>query len=239
MTTILVTGASRGLGLEFVRQYAAAGEQIIATCRKPQTATQLQALRAAYPTNITILQMDVGDAASIEGCAAQVRQQTSKLDMLINNAGIPFGGSWEQSENLFTLTMDAVMDVIRVNAVGALLVTQQMLDLLKKGTNARIINMSSLHGSIGGKPEWMPPCYGYSASKAAMNICSSMMNKQLAADHIMAVSIDPGWVQTDMGGKDAVQAVDDTVRQMIQVIDQLKLEQGGGFWRYDGERVAW
>lgn len=239
MTTILVTGASRGLGLEFVRQYAAQGQQIIATCRNPETATQLQQIRTAHPDNITIFPLDVGDAASIEACAAQVHTHTPHLDILINNAGIPFGGSWEQSENLFTLNMDAVMEIIRVNAVGALLVTQHLIDLLKKGANSRIINISSLHGSIGDKPDWMEPCYGYSASKVAMNIFSSMMNKQLAADQIMVVAIDPGWVRTDMGGADAAQAVDDTTRQMIQVIDQLKPEQGGGFWRYDGERVEW
>lgn len=240
MKRILITGANRGIGLEFTRQYLDRGEKVFAACRNPKDAAALHGLQATHGDRLSILPMEMGDNTSIQSGCDLLYQQTDALDILINNAGIPFSDSWEKSENLWTLDFEHVMDVFRVNAVGALILTQRCIDLLKKGKDARIANISSWQGSIGEKNIEFATCYAYSGSKAALNMFTRIMAQELAPFNILTVTINPGWVRTDMGGPNAFQGVEETVRDMLVLIDGLTPETSGRFKVYDDSReTAW
>jgi NAD(P)-dependent dehydrogenase (short-subunit alcohol dehydrogenase family) len=235
---ILITGTSRGLGLEFARQYVERGDRVYAGCRTPPSARRLQDLRAAFPQRLTVITMDVADLDSIRTSHAVVCSQVDGLDLLINNAGIySVHGSAEPTEVLGSLDFADALAVFRVNAVAPLLVAQQYLDLLRAGTRAKIVSISSGYGSISANTEGFP--YYYSASKAAVNMCM----RSLAADTrpwgITTVLLDPGWVQTDMGGPDAPLTPEQSVGGMIRVIDRLTLRDTGKFLDWHGAEQAW
>jgi NAD(P)-dependent dehydrogenase (short-subunit alcohol dehydrogenase family) len=238
MQHILVTGANRGLGLEFTRQYLARGDHVFAGCRQPATAAALHALQAKNPQRLSIVPLDVTDADAIQTWHQAVQSQTDRLDMLINNAGIySSGGSDGPSERLGRLSFEDALMVLRVNAVGPLLVAQQCLDLLRAGHDAKIVNISSGYGSVSGNSGGFP--YYYSASKAALN----MFMRSLAADAkrwgITTVLLDPGWVRTDMGGPSAPMTAEKAVRSMIHLIDSLTPRHNGRFLNWQGHEQDW
>jgi NAD(P)-dependent dehydrogenase (short-subunit alcohol dehydrogenase family) len=225
------------LGLEFTRQYLERGEHVFAGSRKP-AAPSLHALQARYPQHLSVVALDVADADAIQTSHRAVQSQTDCLDVLINNAGIySSGGSGEPPERLGELSFEDALMVLRVNAVGPLLVAQQCLDLLRAGHNAKIISISSGYGSVSGNSGGFP--YYYSASKAALN----MFMRSLAADAkrwgITTVLLDPGWVRTDMGGPGAPVTPEEAVRRMIRLIDSLTLRQNGRFLTWKGDEQDW
>jgi NAD(P)-dependent dehydrogenase (short-subunit alcohol dehydrogenase family) len=238
MQHILITGANRGLGLEFTRQYLERGEHVFAGSRKPEAALSLHALQARYPQHLSVVALDVADAEAIQTSHREVHSQADRLDVLINNAGIySSGGSDGPSERLGRLSFEDALMVLRVNAVGPLLVAQQYLDLLRAGHHAKIINISSGYGSVSGNSGGFP--YYYSASKAALN----MLMRSLAADAkrwgITTVLLDPGWVRTDMGGPGAPTTPEAAGRRIIHLIDALTLGQNGRFLNWQGHEQDW
>jgi NAD(P)-dependent dehydrogenase (short-subunit alcohol dehydrogenase family) len=238
MQHILVTGANRGLGLEFTRQYLERGEHVFAGCRQPAAAAALIAWQARYPQRLSMVALDVTDADAIQTMHQVVQSQTKRLDVLINNAGIySSGGSDEPSERLGQLSFVDALMVLRVNAVGPLLVAQQCMDLLRAGEHAKIINISSGYGSVSGNSGGFP--YYYSASKAALN----MFMRSLAADTkrwgITTVLLDPGWVRTDMGGPSAPMTPEQAARRMIRLIDSLTPQHNGCFLNWQGHEQDW
>jgi NAD(P)-dependent dehydrogenase (short-subunit alcohol dehydrogenase family) len=238
MLGILITGANRGLGLEFTRQYLARGARVFAACRKPAAAPALQALQARYPQHLSIIGLDVADADAIRTAHDAVHTQTDSLDLLINNAAVysSHGGD-EPSEHLGNLSFEDALTVLRVNAIAPLMVAQQYLDLLQAGHDAKIVNISSGFGSVSANTSGFP--YYYSASKAALN----MFMRSLAADAkrwgITTVLLDPGWVRTDMGGPHAPMTAKQSVRGMIPVIDTLTPRQNGRFLTWRGGKQVW
>jgi NAD(P)-dependent dehydrogenase (short-subunit alcohol dehydrogenase family) len=238
MLGILITGANRGLGLEFTRRYMERGERVFAGCRQPAAARALQALQARYPQRLSIVVLDVANADAIRTACDAVHTQTDRLDILINNAAIYSShGSDEPSEQLDELSFEDALTVLRVNAVAPLLVAQQFLSLLRAGHNAKIINISSGYGSVSRNTGGFP--YYYSASKAALN----MFMRSLAADAkrwgITTVLLDPGWVSTDMGGLGAPLTPEAAVRAMIRVIDALTPRRNGRFLTWQGDEQDW
>jgi NAD(P)-dependent dehydrogenase (short-subunit alcohol dehydrogenase family) len=198
-----------------------------------QTAEVLQ---ARYAPRLFVVALDVADA--IPTWYQAVQSQTDRLDLLINNAGIySSGGSNEPSERLGELSFEDALRVLRVNAVGPLLVAQQCLELLRAGQHAKIISLSSGYGSVSSNRGGFP--YYYSASKAALN----MFMRSLAADAkrwgITTVLLDPGWVRTDMGGPGAPITAEEAVRRMIRLIDSLTLRQNGRFLNWQGHEQDW
>jgi NAD(P)-dependent dehydrogenase (short-subunit alcohol dehydrogenase family) len=228
MRRVLITGASRGIGLEFARQFLARGDRVFAACRDPQNARQLHALPS---DRLHLISLDVADAASIDASYAAVRQQTDALDILINNAGIID----DDNDVLGSLTFDVLMTLLRVNAAAPILIAQRYLELLQRGTDPQIIGITSEHGSIASKPDG--GSYGYSASKAALN----MFIRTLAFDvrGITAYVIDPGWVRTDMGGRSASLSPERSVGGMMQIIDRATPRDAGKFFRWDGQEEPW
>jgi NAD(P)-dependent dehydrogenase (short-subunit alcohol dehydrogenase family) len=238
MRRVLITGANRGLGLAFTRRYLARGDHVLAGCRRPEAAAQLHELKAAHPAGLTTVEMDVGNIDSIRKSHAVVRRQVDGLELLINNAGIfSIQGSGEPKERLGKLDFEDALQVLQVNAVGPLIVAQQYLDLLRAGTKAKIVSISSGYGSISANTEGFP--YYYSASKAAMN----MYMRSLAADTkrwgIITVLLDPGWVSTEMGGPEAPITPEQAVDGMIQVIDGLTPRHNGCFLDWKGAEQIW
>lgn len=229
----LVTGAGRGLGLEFVRQYAAAGARVFAGCRDPERAQELQALAAEHPEQIAVVQLDVRERASIDAVLEQVRaDDPGHLDLLINNAGVSRRG--EEFDNI---RAEDMLEVLRTNTVAPLIVAQRCRPALVRSAHPRIVNVSSSMGSLEKKDYGRH--YSYAASKAALNMVTRAAACDLADDGIIVVSLHPGWVQTDLGGPEATLSPRESIEGMIGVIDDLGAEDSGRFLTWSGEEHPW
>jgi NAD(P)-dependent dehydrogenase (short-subunit alcohol dehydrogenase family) len=245
MKRVLVTGANRGIGLEWVRQYVERGEQVFAGCRRPETADKLQALAAKYPDHLTVVALDVRSAESIAASYAQVSAQIEALDLLINNAAVynapegdqPNMGDDDTPQMLGSLTFDAALAVLRVNTVAPMMITQQYVEMLKRGLSPAVVNLSSWMASLSGKTSG--GAYYYSTSKAALNMVTRALAADLRRFGITVLSIDPGWVKTDMAGKDAELTPEESVAGMMALIDRLTPAHNGGFYEYSGVLHPW
>lgn len=238
METVVVTGASRGMGLEFCRQYLARGARVFGGARSPQTAIKLEALKKENPKNLIIVPQDVSDEDSIRKSAEIVAAQTDHVDVLINNAGIGTHSRDDgKQERIGTFHFDDCWIAMRTMAVGPLLMAQQYMEMMKKSGHARIGNVSSGWGSISGNRNSSP--YYYSAAKASMHQLMRSLTADVKKWNITVVLLDPGSVQTDMGGPNAPTRVDDSVRGMINIMDGLTLETSGSFIRFNGPTVPW
>ena len=229
---VLVTGASRGLGLEFVRQLATRGDTVWATCRDPDAATELNNLAS---DRVRIVRLDTADEASIAAARETVGTQTNALDVLINNAGTSSAKADRLNDG--TLTFDDGLDVFRTNAFGPLLVTQAFRDLLRTGENARVVNVSSGYGSLTHAGAGWP--YYYCASKAALNMFTRIAAGDLKNDNVTVISMDPGWVKTDMGGANAQLTPEQSIEGMLNVMDGLTQDGSGRFFTWQGGEAAW
>lgn len=233
MERILVTGANRGLGLEYVRQYAARGERVFATCREPEGADRLHALAAEHPRHIDVLSMDVAERDSIDAAVARIAADgDGSLDVLVNNAGLSPRG-----EELSNLDADTMLAVLAVNAVAPVILAQRCHPLLTRAQRPRIANMSSAMGSLAKKDYGRH--YSYASSKAALNMLTRAAAHDLAEDGIIVVALHPGWVQTDLGGPQATLSPRESVQGLIRVIDALTIEQSSRFLTWQGEEHPW
>lgn len=235
---IVVTGAGRGLGLEFVKQLLPRAECLIATARDPGSAQELQELARNNAGILKIVQLDVSDEESIQRAVGGIGRLVSSLDLLINNAGIYIGrpGTAAGSDRLGKLTMQGGVETLRTNAIGPMIFTQGLLPLLLALPQARIVSLTSGLGSItntSGVP------MHYSVSKAALNMYMRGLAVQLRSSGIISVVINPGWVQTDMGGRGASITAKESVSGILQVTDGLTPEQSGSFLNYRGETEPW
>lgn len=222
--TVLITGANRGIGLEFARQFKKQGYEVIGTARKPEEATELRELDAR------IEQLDVADSESVKAMAK--RLQGVGIDILINNAGI--GGYYAATfqEHDF----DKIDKTFQVNSLGPMRVTQALYENLKQGKEKKILHVSSMMGSIemnGGG------FYGYRASKAALNMFNKTLSLELGKEGFICVVLHPGWVQTDLGGSNAPLSPEESIRGMLGVIEKLDQNDNGKFYDYKGEQLPW
>jgi NAD(P)-dependent dehydrogenase (short-subunit alcohol dehydrogenase family) len=232
MLRVLVTGASRGLGLEFVRQYLARGDRVIAACRKPGAAQELTKLALAHPGKLAVLPVDVTKPATIVELARETKLVVEGIDILINNAGLLPSG-----ERLGDLQPKNLNDAFATNVVGPVLVTQAMMPLLAAGRTARVINLSSVLGSITKRESFVTP--SYAISKAALNMATRLLGHALAEDGITITTVHPGWVKTDMGGVRAELEPTESVTACIKLIDGLGLGHAGRFLAWDGSEIPW
>jgi NAD(P)-dependent dehydrogenase (short-subunit alcohol dehydrogenase family) len=226
-----ITGASRGLGLEFVRQLLNRGDSIDAGVRSPADARQLQGLSRDSRGRLRVHALDVSNPRSVAGFAAEVGQG-EPLDVLINNAGV-FG----KNEYLGGLDFEDMASTFTTNALGPLRLTSALLPALRRGSARRIVHITSEMGSIGDNG--MGGYYGYRLSKAALNMAMRNMHLELRAEGFVTIAINPGWVQTDMGGPQAPLRPEQSVHAMLNVIDRLSAEHGGRFFNHDGAELRW
>ena len=234
--TTMVTGASRGIGLELVRQSLERGDTVIATTRRP--APPLEQMQAAHGVRLVHVVADLADEASIARSFEAVAARVDAIDLLINNAGMYSTRvqSWNpDATRLDTVTQEELVEVFRVNAAGPIVLVRHYLDLLRSG--ARILNVSSLSGSVSAKSS--AGDYAYAASKAALNIMTRALAAELAPRGIVAIAITPGWVRTEMGGAHASLGVEESVRGMLAIADGLRRSDAGRFVDYQGEDQPW
>lgn len=241
MRRILITGSNRGIGLELVRRYLQHDDTLIfATCRRPAEANALNELAQQNPERLKLYPLDVTDQDSIDQSRDWVSAQTDGLEMLINNAGILPGGvaAREPSSASFgALDANAMLKVFQVNAIAPVMVAQAYADLLRRGTNARVINVSSDAGSITRREAGCD--YSYPASKAALNMMTRCLAGSFRESGVIVISLHPGWIQTDMGGPHARMTLEEAVPEIVNVIDKLTLADSGTFLNWDGSRLPW
>ena len=219
MATVLVTGANRGIGLQLCRRFAARGDEVIAVCR--ETTDELAALGVRVIDGI-----DVSSGTAVETLREEL--EGLPIDVLINNAGILLRDSFGD------IDYDTMAEQYRVNTLGPLRVTEALVDNLHEGSKVAIV--SSRVGSIedngsGGN-------YGYRASKAAVNMIGMNLKHELLPRGIAVGLLHPGLVATDMTGGSGISPAD-SARGLVDRIDELSLENSGGFWHAEGYTLPW
>lgn len=232
MNTALITGANRGIGLEFATQYVAAGWRVLACCRYPEKSAALNKLAERNPESITIHALDVADHVQIDRLAQTLADVS--IDLLINNAGIyP-----DSDKSGFGHTDYAQwIEAFRINTMAPLKMAETFSAQIARGKLKTIVNITSKMGSIadnsgGGS-------YQYRSSKAALNMVVKSLAVDLKPLGITAVVFHPGWVQTDMGGPNAMISAEQSVSGMRKVISGLSIKESGSFLAYDGQLIPW
>lgn len=231
MPTTLITGANRGLGLEFARQYAADGWHVYATCRDPNSASELRRLADASDHKMQILALDVTDLDNVKAAAAELEGQA--IDLLLNNAGV--GGP--RGQTIGNIDYDAWAKVLNVNTMGALRVSEAFVDHVARSEQKLIVTLTSGMGSIADNTSG--GSFAYRSSKAAVNMVMRSLAIDLAPRGITCVVINPGWVQTDMGGPHGNQTPAESVTKLRSLIENLGPGHSGKFVNHDGREYPW
>ncbi|KAJ8474203.1 hypothetical protein ONZ51_g7365 [Trametes cubensis] len=235
-TTWLITGASRGIGYELVRQLVSSSDNlVVAACRTPEKATALHALKSTSKGQLRLVQMDTGDFGSIRASFGQVEPILGEigLDYLINNAGHTV------QDTPFILDPEALVSTFRVNAAGPALVSQVYLPLIEKSNRKVILNVSSEVGSIMsieqlGLSGMFP---AYAMSKAALNMLT--VKQKGARPDLIAITLCPGHVKTDMGGPNGALEPEESVAGILKVVTEATSADSGKYLRYNGETIPW
>ncbi|XP_053362595.1 C-factor [Clarias gariepinus] len=248
--SVLITGASRGLGLQMVKHLVGISERpkkIIATARSPGTAQELQQISRSYP-EVYVVRLDVVNDASIEAAVQKVTSIVGPagLNCLINNAAILF------HTDLNSETRDSMINTFQTNTVSPLFITKAFLPLLRTAAavcdggvmsvnRASVINVSSFLGSV--ELHWGAGAdmklYSYRVSKAGLNMVTRCLAVDLQDDGILCAVVHPGWVQTDMGGEKAPLTPEESVSSLLAVISALSEKDHGQFLDYKGQNLPW
>ena len=240
MKRVLITGAGRGLGLGFTIQCLSHGYYIFAGVRNLQKATALQELSEKYPDNLKLLSLDVTNSHSIDDSYNFVSAQVNRIDLLINNAGVNSKsdgmGCRANHVHLGQLDSRRMLDIFHVNAIAPIMLAQRYVDLLKAGTNSIIVNISSEQGSITTKVA--DGNYSYCASKAALNMLTRTLAFDVIQFDIIAVTIHPGSVKTDMNPRGSLTPTE-SGEAILQTISRLKKEDTGKFFDCNGISLLW
>lgn len=229
MPTILVTGANRGLGLEFVRQYAADGDRVIAACRTPVKADALVAIAAASGGRVTVHPLDVTEEGSVAAFKSVLGDQP--LDIVIANAGT-YGGARQDWDDM---DFDAWARTLAVN----LMAPMRLAGITHRNLAAHGGKFIAITSGMGSNANAGGGMHAYRTSKAGLNKLVSTLAQDWRSDGIVAVPVSPGWVKTDMGGPDAPLSPAQSVGAMRKVIAGLTLAQSGKLFDYDGAALAW
>ncbi|QDD11769.1 SDR family oxidoreductase [Candidatus Methylopumilus rimovensis] len=225
--TVLITGTNRGLGLEFVKQFAIEGYQVIACTRKINKKDELHQLQEKFKT-ISICKLDIANFSSIDQFAKLFKKP---IDILINNAGVYPDSSVDHVD------YKSWLDAFKINTLAAFKMTEAFLPHLKKGQLKKIASLTSKMGSIddnsgGGE-------YIYRSSKTALNMVMKSLSIDLKPYDLSVITLHPGWVRTDMGGPNGLIDVDESVAGMKRQIDKLTIRTSGQFIAYDGKKIPW
>lgn len=235
MKNIIVTGANRGIGFEITKRYLELGHRVWASYRNKSNAKDLLSMTKSFH-NLTAFEMDVTNQESIEIAFDDFLQSNLKFEVLFNNAGII---DWSDFENV---EPKSFADVYEVNVIGAFMVMRNSLKTLHQNSHikSRIINLSSRLGSIElrGNTQ-LGGALAYQCSKAALNMLTRQTSLELKPKGISVISMSPGWVKTDMGGKNAKYETDQSVTMILSVLQSLADEETGIFIGEDGEIIPW
>jgi NAD(P)-dependent dehydrogenase (short-subunit alcohol dehydrogenase family) len=226
VSTVLITGAGRGLGLDFTRRYAARGWKVLACARKPDALNGVEG-------DVHHHALESTDYEAVDALARTLSDEA--IDVLICNAGIG-GGREATGQSLGLFDPGIGREIFEVNAVAPLMMAEAFVEHVARSRQRKLIAISSILGSIannnGGR-------YFYRASKAALNMEWNCLARDVAEKGIICVALHPGWVRTDMGGPGAPLGIEQSVPAMIEVIDGLKPSDNGRYLQYDGAALAW
>lgn len=243
MKTALVTGAYKGLGFALCKQLSLNGYQVILTAREPGKAIKAaEEIKKETGNLIYPKALEVTDESQLIELAAWTKSEFGKIDLIINNAGInpkDYSDKNKMAKAFYLDQLDAdeLLYVIRVNSIAPLLVAKHFRNLLKISRQPIIVNISSWLGSVtnlsfGGH-------YGYVGSKNLLNVFNKSMANEIKTDNIISVNVNPGWVQTDMGGSKAHYTPEVAAKNILNIIEELSPEQSGQFINYTGEPHPW
>ncbi|HUW29303.1 MAG TPA: SDR family oxidoreductase [Sulfuriferula sp.] len=228
---VLITGANRGLGLEWARQYAEAGWRVYASCRRPEEAEHLKALAGRHP-RVSAHRLDVTDSEQLR--TLQLDLEEARIDVLLNNAGVyldkfmgDFGG----------IDYEVWLRTFAVNTLGAVRVSEAFIGQVARSEKKLVVAITSHMGSIAEITA--PGNYAYRSSKAALNAAMKGLSHALAQRGIGVLLLHPGWVKTRMGGPDATLTPEQSVRGMRTLVESFKPEMNGRFFRYNGIEIPW
>jgi len=231
MPSALITGANRGLGFEFARQYLTDGWHVYAACRDPDSASELRRLADASGHKLQRLALDVTDPASVKAAAAELDGQA--IDLLLNNAGV--GGA--RGQTVGNIDYEAWAKVLDVNTMGPMRVSEAFVDHVAQSDRKLIVTLTSGMGSLADNTSG--GSIAYRSSKAAVNMVMRSLAIDLAPRGITCVVVNPGWVRTDLGGAQATLTPAESVRALRRLIETLGPAQSGKFFNYDGGQYAW
>ncbi|PQJ62960.1 SDR family oxidoreductase [Photobacterium angustum] len=226
--SVLITGANRGIGLGLVKQYLSQGWLVHATSRSLETAVDLQDL-ASHNADLIIHSLDVTNYEQLD----QLATQLPSLDLVINNAGYygPKGYGFGQTD------AEEWRRVFEINTIAPLKLIESLYPLLKNGTTKKIACISSKVGSM--EENTSGGGYIYRSSKAALNSVVKSLSNDLRDEGFTVIALHPGWVQTEMGGPNALIDIETSTRGLFEVIEDTSVNHSGEFINYDGTRIAW
>ena len=232
MTTILITGANRGIGLELTRRYLAAGNNVIATCRNPEESSLLTGLRdQTQPAGqLECAKLEVTSADDVNQLTTTLTGRA--IDVLINNAGV-MGGDRQSLEDM---DYDAWLNAFAINTIAPFRLIAALRENLRRAEHPRVITVSSQMGALSRTSKGS---FAYRSSKAAVNKVMQVLALELEADGIICCPVHPGWVRTDMGGPQADISVEESAAGLIELIEGLTQSDSGRFWTYNGEEHSW
>ena len=230
MISVLITGANRGLGFGFVKSFLAKNINVICTTRNISGSKELLECKKNYPDNLEILELDLLEENS-ENILSDLLSD-KPIDIFINNAGV--GNS---NQRFGVVSSKPWLDVLKVNLIAPLTLTQSIIENIKKGSEKKIYFLSSQLGSIGDNTSG--GMYIYRSSKTALNQVVKSLSVDLKPMGITVISLHPGWVKTDMGGPNAPVQIDESVKGMMKVIETTDISNTGTFLNYDGKELPW
>jgi len=231
MPTVLITGANRGIGLAFARSFIADGWRVHACCRHPDKARDLRKAAEASGAATGLHRLDVTDGLKVASLARELIDEP--IDVLINNAGV----MGPRAAEFGKIDYDEWLPVLAVNVLGPMRLVERFARHVAKSERKLIVNISSRMGSIADNTSG--GSYIYRSSKAALNMVSKSMANDLAGRGITVVTFHPGWVRTDMGGRNAAITPRESVDGMREVIARAGPADSGKFFNFDGRELPW
>ncbi|MGJ8692107.1 MAG: SDR family oxidoreductase [Thalassotalea sp.] len=231
MKTVLITGANRGVGQGFCRHYLLQGWRVIAATRNGLDVEFIKGFSEPQRKSLLEVKIELEDENSIKKAAQEVAKVCPNIDLLLNNAGVSI------NQSLGYWTQDALLKSYQINAVAPALLIQALEYQFNEGS--KIIQLTSGLASIENNINPLGPFDAYSMSKVAVNMLTRRIAKQFESQKIVVCALSPGWVQTDMGGAEATASVEEAVAQLTSTIEQLKIEQSGGFFDEQGQPISW
>jgi NAD(P)-dependent dehydrogenase (short-subunit alcohol dehydrogenase family) len=231
--TVLITGASRGLGFFLAKKYLEDGATVFAGARDI-SIPMLEALKIEFPETLIPITLEVTDSSSVGEATYNVGKHTDKIDVVINNAAIHNNTSYEILENA---DIDDSLLVYNVNSLGPLRVVKAFLPLIRKSASAKIVNVSSETGSISTC--WREKEFDYCMSKAALNMASKLLSNYLRKDNVTVLAVHPGWMRTDMGGSNAHLDPYETACQLVALFDGINNPEHPVFIDNNGDTYPW